>query len=82
MTLNYHFILATLFVACFGFSLLINYILLRFAQTLGMRENHDGEVRWNPQIKPSLGGISFYVIFLFASSKFLRIASWLVPPSA
>jgi UDP-GlcNAc:undecaprenyl-phosphate/decaprenyl-phosphate GlcNAc-1-phosphate transferase len=66
MTLNYHFILATLFVACFGFSLLINYILLRFAQTLGMRDNHEHEVRWNPQIKPSLGGISFYVVFLFA----------------
>jgi len=66
MNLNYHFILATLFVVCFVFSLLINYILLRFAQTLGMRDNHEHEVRWNPQIKPSLGGISFYVVFLFA----------------
>lgn len=63
---NFHFILTTIFVICFVFSLLINYILLRFAQTLGMRNRDDQQVRWNPNAKPSLGGISFYVVFLFA----------------
>jgi UDP-GlcNAc:undecaprenyl-phosphate GlcNAc-1-phosphate transferase len=31
-----------------------------------MRNNHENQIRWNPSAKPSLGGISFYVIFLFA----------------
>ncbi len=66
MNLSFHFILTVFFFACFVFSLLINYILLRFAQTLGIRNNDSGQVRWNPQEKPSLGGISFYVVFLFA----------------
>jgi UDP-GlcNAc:undecaprenyl-phosphate/decaprenyl-phosphate GlcNAc-1-phosphate transferase len=67
MNLSFHFILTTIFIVCFVFSLLINYILLRFAQTLGVRnrEAHQ-QIRWNPNVKPSLGGISFYVVFLFA----------------
>lgn len=47
-------------------SLLFNSILLKFAQTLGVR-NHQAaqkEIRWNPKIRPSVGGISFFVIFL------------------
>lgn len=66
MNFNFHFILTLLFFACFVFSLIINYILLRFAQTLGIRNKEAGQVRWNPQEKPSLGGISFYVVFLFS----------------
>jgi UDP-GlcNAc:undecaprenyl-phosphate GlcNAc-1-phosphate transferase len=66
MNLSFHFILTTIFTVCFIFSLLINYILLRFAQTLGMRNNDVQQIRWNPNSKPSLGGISFYVVFLFA----------------
>ncbi|PBQ33797.1 hypothetical protein CNR22_19085 [Sphingobacteriaceae bacterium] len=67
MNLSFHFILTTIFMVCFVFSLLINYILLRFAQTLGMRNREiQQQVRWNPDSKPSLGGISFYVVFLFA----------------
>src|SRR3954469_3950630 len=66
MNLGFHFILTTIFIVCFVFSLLINYILLRFAQTLGMRNRDDQQIRWNPDAKPSMGGISFYVVFLFA----------------
>ena len=75
MNLNFNFILTLLFFACFIFSLLINYILLRFAQTLGIRSKEQGQVRWNPKEKPSLGGISFYVVFLFAF-----IFTLLLPP--
>ncbi len=64
MTTNFNAILTLLFFACFIFSLLINYILLRFAQTLGIRSKDSQQVRWNPNAKPSLGGISFYLIFL------------------
>lgn len=40
--------------------------MLRFVQTLGIRGKEAYEVRWNPKSKPALGGISFYVVFLFA----------------
>jgi UDP-GlcNAc:undecaprenyl-phosphate/decaprenyl-phosphate GlcNAc-1-phosphate transferase len=66
MNYNFHFVVTTLFVACFVFSLVINYILLKFAQTLGIRNSNENQVRWSPDAKPSLGGISFYVVFLFA----------------
>jgi UDP-GlcNAc:undecaprenyl-phosphate GlcNAc-1-phosphate transferase len=66
MNLSFHFLLTTIFIVCFVFSLLINYILLKFAQTLGMRNRDDQQIRWNLDAKPSLGGISFYVVFLFA----------------
>lgn len=66
MNISFQFLVTTLFIICFVFSLLINYILLRFAQNLGSRNKNDQQVRWNPQIKPSLGGISFYLIFLIA----------------
>jgi UDP-GlcNAc:undecaprenyl-phosphate GlcNAc-1-phosphate transferase len=67
MNLSFQFILTVILIVCFIFSLLINYILLRFAQTLGMRNREiNQQIRWNPDSKPSLGGISFYVVFLFA----------------
>ena len=66
MTFNYPIILTSLFFLCFVFSLLINYILLRFAQTLGIRNKEEHQKRWNNNAKPALGGISFYLIFLFA----------------
>jgi UDP-GlcNAc:undecaprenyl-phosphate GlcNAc-1-phosphate transferase len=75
MNLSFQFLITTLFVVCFIFSLLINYILLRFSQTLGIRQYQHNQIRWNPNVKPSLGGISFYVVFLFAF-----IFTVLVPP--
>jgi len=67
MNFSFQEILTIIFVICFVFSLLINYILLKFAQTLGMRNREEQQqVRWNPDSKPSLGGISFYVVFLLA----------------
>lgn len=66
MIFNYPIALTSLFFLCFVFSILINYILLRFAQTLGIRGKEQQQVRWNNNAKPALGGISFYVIFLFS----------------
>lgn len=49
----------------FIFSVVINSILLKFSQTLGIRQHStQKEIRWNPTIRPSVGGISFFVIFL------------------
>ncbi len=51
----------------FIFSVLINSILLKFSQNLGTRNAPDYKhERWSINAKPSLGGISFFVIFLIS----------------
>lgn len=70
---NTHLALVSLVFFSFIFSLLINYILLKFARTLGIRNKSSVEVRWDPNHKPSLGGISFYLNFLFSFIFFVLI---------
>lgn len=38
-----------------------------------MRNLHDDLIRWGPQSKPALGGISFYIIFLFSLSAYILL---------
>ena len=52
----------------FFFSLLLNRILLRFSKNLGNRNYNESLVRWANEAKPSLGGISFFIIFLVTYS--------------
>src|SRR6188474_2588919 len=55
------------FVTTVVISLLINKLFLRFVSTLGIRNNNDGTIiRWGSQSKPSVGGFSFYIIFLLS----------------
>jgi UDP-GlcNAc:undecaprenyl-phosphate GlcNAc-1-phosphate transferase len=51
-------------------SLICNGLLLTFSQTLGIRNKNDVIVRWSNQSKPSLGGVSFYVVFIFSIFAF------------
>lgn len=53
-----------LFFAALVFSLLINSVFMRFARTLGIRENEPAVLRWSSSSKPALGGIGFYIVFL------------------
>ena len=46
-------------------SVLVNKLLLRFAQNLGTR-NNESQPRWSSTQKPSIGGFSFYFVFLIA----------------
>lgn len=48
-------------------SLAINYLLLKFSYNLGLR-NYSvfRQVRWSAHVKPSIGGISFYILFLLS----------------
>lgn len=55
-------------------SLICNELLLRFSQSLGIRNKNDVVIRWSNQSKPSLGGVSFYVAFVFATFAFEIIA--------
>ena len=49
----------------FVLSIVINSTLLKFSQNLGVRQqNSQKEIRWNVNVKPSVGGISFFVTFL------------------
>ena len=48
-------------------SLVCNNLLLNFSKTLGIRNKNDITVRWSNQSKPSLGGISFFVAFIFGT---------------
>lgn len=59
---------AVLFGFTFFFSLLLNRILLRFSKNLGKRNYNESLVRWANESKPSLGGISFFIIFLVTYS--------------
>ncbi len=53
-----------LFFAALVFSLLINSVFMRFARTLGIREQATAMVRWSSSSKPAFGGIGFYIVFL------------------
>jgi UDP-GlcNAc:undecaprenyl-phosphate GlcNAc-1-phosphate transferase len=66
--LNYY--LLFFFGAAF-ISLVVNMMLLRFSQTLGIRNKNDVIVRWSNQSKPSLGGISLFMGFLFSTVLFM-----------
>jgi len=48
------------------FSIFINELLLNFSKNLGTRKNDSVQIRWNSTAKPALGGLSFYIVFLFA----------------
>lgn len=59
------------FVIAISFSILINFLILRFSSNLGMRDVNDGtssQIRWGSSSKPALGGFSFYMIFLVSIS--------------
>src|ERR1035437_8250441 len=61
------------FFAAIVFSLLLNGLLLKFSQTLGIRNSKGAIVRWSEQSKPSIGGISFYVMFLLTITGYTFI---------
>lgn len=61
--------LALFFLISALFSFLINWLFLKFSFNLGVR-NEDGttQVRWSANIKPAIGGISFFIVFLISIS--------------
>ena len=56
-------------------SVVLNSTLLKFSQTLGIRQiiSFEKQTRWSPAARPSIGGISFFMIFLmtFISLNFI-----------
>ena len=60
------------FVGTLSFSFLINLILLRFFRKLGVKNQNNNE-RWAKEVKPAIGGISFYIIFLLSLALFPQV---------
>lgn len=58
-----------LLLGAFGFSWMLNKILLRYSHNFGVesRQNQENLVRWSSTIKPTTGGISFYITFLIGA---------------
>ncbi len=62
---------ACFFALAIIFSALTNGLLLKFSRTLGDRnEQHRHVIRWTSQVKPSVGGFSFYILFLISLSLY------------
>lgn len=47
-----------------------NVLLLNFSKSLGIRNKNDIIVRWSSESKPSLGGVSLFIVFIFAAIAF------------
>ncbi len=47
-------------------TVLLNKILLKFSTNLGVRDQKSVQVRWSTHAKPALGGVAFYLFFLFS----------------
>lgn len=61
--------LTTFFVVCILFSFLINWLFLKVSFNLGTRNNTElQQERWSANIKPAIGGLSFFIIFLISIS--------------
>ena len=58
------------FIGTVILSFLINGLFLKFASNLGIRNSSETIIRWSPSAKPSLGGISFYLIFLISVASY------------
>ena len=55
------------FVFCMFLSFMMNWLFLKFSKSLGVRNNDElNQVRWSNDVKPSLGGLSFFLVFLIA----------------
>lgn len=59
------------FFVAVALSLAINYLLLKFSFNLGNREFFTfKQVRWSSHVKPAIGGISFFIVFLLSWGVF------------
>ena len=71
--INQHYILlyGVYFLFSIVFSFLINRLFLKFSNTLGTKNNNEGNIiRWSSTSKPAMGGISFYILFLASVASY------------
>lgn len=64
-----HIFLVLFFMISTLFSFLINWLFLKFSFNLGTRhQSTAAQVRWANTVKPAIGGISFFIVFLISIS--------------
>jgi UDP-GlcNAc:undecaprenyl-phosphate GlcNAc-1-phosphate transferase len=47
--------------------------MLKFSRNLGVRNNPENLIRWSSTVKPALGGIGFYIIFLLSAAFYTTV---------
>lgn len=68
---NYFVIkIALIFLSSLVFSFIINRLFLKFSNNMGIRNIDESVIRWSAKRKPSMGGISFYIVFLLILVQF------------
>jgi UDP-GlcNAc:undecaprenyl-phosphate GlcNAc-1-phosphate transferase len=67
MSLTILLLVAAFLIGGIFISAVSNLVLLRFSESLGIRNKNDVTIRWSNESKPSLGGVSFFVVFIFAT---------------
>lgn len=67
------FTLILFFVGGVFIAFTCNKLLLSFSRSLGIRNKNNVVVRWSSESKPSLGGVSFFVVFIFASMTYAAV---------
>ena len=60
--------MSTFFVVCVFFSFLINWLFLKLSFNLGTRNDGTQQERWSANVKPAIGGLSFFIVFLISIS--------------
>ena len=65
-----YIIYGSFFILAVMFSWLINRLFLKFVWTLGIRNEANEVIRWNPQSKQAVGGFSFYILCLLSIIAF------------
>jgi len=68
---NAHLLLILIFLASFALSYGVNVFLLRYASHLFRKNLPQNTVRFDTNRKPAMGGISFFVCFLFGIITYL-----------
>ena len=63
---------ASFFVFSVFLSTILNFLLFKFASTLGIRNNANNLIRWSNVAKPALGGITFFIIYLTYSRNLIK----------
>jgi UDP-GlcNAc:undecaprenyl-phosphate GlcNAc-1-phosphate transferase len=67
----YYLLYSVFFILSIFFSTLVNGLFLKFSRTLGIRnEDNQQVVRWATTAKPSVGGFSFYILFLISATVY------------
>lgn len=58
---------------CFAFA--CYFILLKFSTNLGIRKNHEGQIRFTSEQKPAFGGGVFYLVLILSAMMYAVYAS-------